>query len=527
MSNFLTRICETCTEACSSQIFCVPKPKDHVTDADAWRVVQDYRLLNIYTKAINWPIPVIQTMIERLQRQKPKYFVKLDLTSSFHQIPLKKGDEKYTAFSTNKGIFCFNRMPMGIKNATAYFQYVLQQEVIPDLIYRICELYIDDLLIYAETFEDLLKNYEKILDRFKKYNITINPKKTFLNPQDLEFVGHIITPTGIKVNSKRIRDLIELEKPTTEGGMRIFLGSVNYMRNHIRNVSIETSPLQGMIKSTKKKSKVPLKWTPHLDEVYNRVIELIKNIPTLFFIDYNKKIHLKTDASNIGMGAYLYQLDDDGKELPIRFLSKKFSGAQLRWHTHEQEAFAIYFALQEWEYLLQGTRFTLWTDHMNLVRLNTAGSIKVHNWKMFIQKFDFEVKHIPGNLNIIPDAFSRQGSEEPDQSSTIPDDEATFPEEESNRGFVSALLRSGRATAEVAREISPVTDEIVISKLVPTNNTEVINTEVVVSSVIDNTITKKKKKKPSFFDKFKTVFPKQYLQPYVEDYDYDRNICFN
>ena len=75
-----------------------------MTDADAWRVVQDYRLLNIYTKAISWPIPVIQTMIERLQRQKPKYFVKLDLTSSFHQIPLKKGDEKYTAFSTNKVI---------------------------------------------------------------------------------------------------------------------------------------------------------------------------------------------------------------------------------------------------------------------------------------------------------------------------------------------------------------------------------------------------------------------------------------
>jgi hypothetical protein len=117
-------------------------------------------------------------------------------------------------------------------------------------------------------------------------------------------------------------------------------------------------------------------------------------------------VFLQTDASDYGIGAYLFQVID-GIAQPVAFVSKAFAREQLHWSTPEKEAYAIFYSFQKLEYLIRDVHFTLQTDHRNLTFINTNGSPKVIRWKVAIQEYDFEIEHIPGHTNVVADSFSR------------------------------------------------------------------------------------------------------------------------
>ena len=124
-----------------SQAHMVPKPEGK------WRFCLDYRNLNKALKALGWPIPNINEMLQRIGAKRPKVFAKLDLTSGYHQAPLAVNSRIYTAFITFMGMFEWLRIPMGLKNATSYFQKMLASIVLVGLIFYICEWYVDDVIV--------------------------------------------------------------------------------------------------------------------------------------------------------------------------------------------------------------------------------------------------------------------------------------------------------------------------------------------------------------------------------------------
>ena len=123
-------------------------------------------------------------------------------------------------------------------------------------------------------------------------------------------------------------------------------------------------------------------------------------------MDPYAKIFLHTDASDYGIGAYLWQ-DVDGKEQAVAFISKSLSGAQKRWHTPQKEAFAIFYSVTQLEYLLRNVEFTIKTDHKNLTYINDTMTSMVIRWNIALQQFNFKVQHIPGKDNFVADQFSR------------------------------------------------------------------------------------------------------------------------
>ena len=129
-----------------SQVHLTPKPTP-----GEWRFCIDYRRLNVATKSMGWPLPNISDMLRRLGSRKARWFCKLDLTAGYHQTPLHEKSWKYTAFKTAFGVFEWKRVPMGLKGAPSYFQHVIQSEVLHGLMYLICELYIDDVIIFEEN----------------------------------------------------------------------------------------------------------------------------------------------------------------------------------------------------------------------------------------------------------------------------------------------------------------------------------------------------------------------------------------
>ena len=108
----------------------------------------------------------------------------------------------------------------------------------------------------------------------------------------------------------------------------------------------------------------------------------------------NAQIVLRTDASDYGYGAYLCQILHGDRECPVLFMSRSFHTAELNWCTQNKECFVIYRALEKFQYLLYNRNFILETDNKNVTFLNTAASSRVYRWKLAIQRYAFNIRHI-------------------------------------------------------------------------------------------------------------------------------------
>ena len=187
--------------------------------------------------------------------------------------------------------------------------------------------------------------------------------------------------------------------------MRSFIGTANYMRDHIRNHDQLLAPMHRLITRNSTRNQF-IEWKQEDILSFEQIKETIEAIPTLYFINYELPIELHTDASDYGIGAYLFQWDE-GIQKPVRFISKSLSPIQKRWTVIEKECYAIYFAFKEFEYLIRDSKFLLRTDHLNLIYINEPKSPKVARWKLLIQDYDFTVEFIKGKDNVMADAFSR------------------------------------------------------------------------------------------------------------------------
>jgi hypothetical protein len=396
------KIIERCPAAKAwSQVLLVRKPDG------TWRFCLDYRFLNDCCASNNWPLPLLQNLLLRIGAKRPKYFAKLDLTAGYHQAPLHPDSRDYTAFRTEFGVFRWLRVPMGSKVAPGYFQHAMQNEVLDGLIGDFVEVYLDDILVFGSTREEFVRNLELVFQRLEKYNVTLSPKKCFLGMSEIEYVGYTVNADGHHFSREKLDKVRDFIKPVRQCELKQFLGLANYFRNHIPFAAEEERLLNDLLTNYKKKSKKMINWTPETEAAFERLRDKIVHCPSLFWMDPYGEVYLFTDACDFGIGAYLYQLDENRNEKPIQFLSKLFSKVQMRWATNEKEAYAIFFAILELKYLLRGIKFHLRTDHKNLTYISEGGSAKVIRWKLALQEYDFDSKHVAGVDNEAADAFSR------------------------------------------------------------------------------------------------------------------------
>ena len=296
---------------------------------------------------------------------------------------------------------------MGLKGAGSYLQRNMAAVIFADILHKWVKIYLDDLIIFAETQAEFIHAMREVFARCRKFNITLNPAKCRFGMAEVEYVGHKIDGEGLSFTRDRTDEVAAMPEPQTAGDMKMFLGMVNYFHQHIRNLSTMTEPLNQMLgKYEKKAAQRRLEWTPARRLAFQQVKEAVGNCPTLFFADHTSPIFLQTDASEFGIGAYLFQVVD-GVERPVAFLSKSLNRVQRKWAIPDKEAYAIFYSLKKWDHLLRDVKFTLQTDHENLTYINFEGTPKVRRWKLLIQEYDFILDFIKGEKNIVADAGSR------------------------------------------------------------------------------------------------------------------------
>lgn len=362
------------------------------------RLCIDYVRLNRATIPTQAPIPSIPYILHMMQGQT--LFATMDLRQGYYQALVEESSRYLTAFTCGEGLFEFNRVPFGLRNAPGYFQAEMSK-ILGNLIGRCCFVFIDDIIIFAKTEDDFMQACGEILERLRNYNIRIKLDKCCFGASKVDFLGFIVDSSGIRMDDTRKQGVKDMVTPVSKKQVRSFLGVIGFHRSFIPNFHRLTAPLQRLLRK-----QAEFVWGPEQDESFQAAKEAVLATGMLYHLDYNHPILIRTDASLSGIGAELFQ-EVDGLHRTVAYLSHAFTDQESRWATIEQEAFAIYYAVMKWGHLLQGHAFTVESDHKNLEYLFKSDVPKLVRWRLRLQEFNFEIKHIRGTDNVVADGLSR------------------------------------------------------------------------------------------------------------------------
>ncbi|GKT29973.1 reverse transcriptase family protein, partial [Aduncisulcus paluster] len=144
-----------------------------------------------------------------------RIFCTLYLSQGFHQVPLEPSSQPLTAFCTDRGIYEYTKMPFGLINAPAHFQWTMNR-ILAGLIGTRCVVYIDDVLVFGKEISDLLETLSAVLERFAQYGLILNKEKCLLGVRQCEFLGFGISEKGRKIAESKLKDLLALPPPRSK-----------------------------------------------------------------------------------------------------------------------------------------------------------------------------------------------------------------------------------------------------------------------------------------------------------------------
>uniref|UniRef100_V5GSD8 RNA-directed DNA polymerase n=1 Tax=Anoplophora glabripennis TaxID=217634 RepID=V5GSD8_ANOGL len=365
------------------------------------RFCVDYRLLNERTHVEVSHLPPISDTLMELGTAK--VFTTLDLKSGYWQVPLAEESRKYTAFSTPDGAtYEFTVMPFGLAGAPGTFQK-LMVNVLEGYMHRFVKVYLDDVVVYSETQEEHQEHLAKVLERLAVHGLRCSAEKCQIATSQITYLGHVITEAKNLPQQEHLQRIQDFQAPRTIRELRKFMGTANWLRDYVPRFAELAAPLTDLL-ATKKK----FAWGEAAQEAFDRVKEAMARPLELSRPDPNKPFCLQTDASSLGMAAVLFQEEENRRRI-IAYASAKFTATERRYHINEQEVLAAVWAIKKYRMFLQDGPFRLYTDNRSLLWLKKYQDerAKLTRWALMLQGYQFEVVHVPGTRNELPDYLSR------------------------------------------------------------------------------------------------------------------------
>nr|CAD2158036.1 unnamed protein product [Meloidogyne enterolobii]CAD2205428.1 unnamed protein product [Meloidogyne enterolobii] len=322
-----------------------------------------------------------------------KLFSRLDLRDAYLQMELDEESKKLCAINTHRGLFQCQRLPFGVKSAPSIFQHLIDQ-----LISGISGVfgYLDDIVIASKTFKDHTKTLKLLLKRIQDYGLKLQLEKCDFLQERLLFLGHVVSPEGIKPDPGRSEAIRNMPAPHDKSTLRSFLGALTYYGRFIKKMREIRSPLDELLKKD-----IEWKWTETHQKAFERAKEIMLSDLLLTHYDPKLPIIVAADASKDGIGATISHVFPDKTEKVIEHASCTLTAAQRNYSQIEKEALALVFAVQKFHRMLYGRKFTLQTDHKPLVAIfgskngipiNSAS--RLQRWALILTNYDFDIQYI-------------------------------------------------------------------------------------------------------------------------------------
>lgn len=383
----------------NSPILAVPKPSKEPGEPPDVRVCIDARFLN---NALVEPpgndLPRIRNILENLADFQ--WITILDLADCFHQFKIKEEDQAKLSFTFDGIRYMFVRVPFGIKSMPGHLQRVMDQ-LLRDLA---VVAYLDDIPLASQTASDHISKVKRVLERITYVaNLRLRREKCRFFKTEAKVLGYLLTRNGIRMDPAKIRTITNWPRPVDGKALQRFLGAANYHRDFSHEFARIAAPLEEC------RQMKEIEWTPERVQAFEELKSLFSKQLTLHHIDWAKRIYLTTDASLVGMGAWLGQMDENGNLLPLICISKKLTPTQQRWSATKRELWGLMWAMNKFRYYLIGRFFVARVDHQPLVKMmKNRLNLLLEGWIDSILEFNFTVEYLPGRQNVLADALSRR-----------------------------------------------------------------------------------------------------------------------
>ena len=362
-----------------SPLHVVPKPN---TPGEI-RVCVDMREANQAVRRERHLTPTVDDLITELNGSK--VFTRLDMNAGYHQIELAPESRHITTFSTHLGIFRYKRLSFSISSAAEIFQNIIRQ--------TICSMngvinMSDDILVHGED-QAHDKNLRAVLTRLRDKGLSLNRNKCEFNKKKLAFYGYVFSSDGISPDPRKVH-----ESPDEVSSL---LGLANYCSRFIHNLATITRPLRDLTKKS-----IPWKWESKHVEAFNKLKQSITSDQIMAYYDPKKETELLVDASPVGLGALLAQVDAKGQTI-VAYASRSLTPTEQRYSQTKREALAITWACLHFHLYVFGSRFTVLTDHKPLVPIfnkkTSTPPARIEKWLMRLQMYDMTIQYRPGSDN--------------------------------------------------------------------------------------------------------------------------------
>jgi hypothetical protein len=265
-------------------------------------------------------------------------------------------------------------------------------------------VYLDDIIVVGKSFEDHLKNLEEVLKRLKYSGLTLSSKKCHLFQKEVQYLGHVVSGNGVAVDQQKVKAVQEWPIPNNLHELRSFLGLCTYYRRYVPGFASIAKPLTRLTEGQRRYS-----WDEECQEAFQKLKNALTNAPVLGYPQPEGLFILDTDASNVGLGAVLSQIQH-GQEKVIGYFSKTLSKPERNYCVTRRELLAVIKGVEHFYKYLYGRKFLLRTDHAALKWLlqfkNPEG--QVARWIERLQEFDFDTEHRAGTAHKNADALSRR-----------------------------------------------------------------------------------------------------------------------
>ena len=183
-----------------------------------------------------------------MRLQKAKFYSILDVRGAYNLLREAEGDEWKTAFRTRYSLFESLVMPFGLTNAPADFQHFINDTLRPFLNVFATAYYLDDILVYSDTYAEHVSHVKQILAALTKAGLHLKPEKCQFHKQEVKYLGYIINTTGITMDQAKVKAVLEWALPRNPTDVRSFIGFANFYRRFIQNYSKIVAPLTNLTK---------------------------------------------------------------------------------------------------------------------------------------------------------------------------------------------------------------------------------------------------------------------------------------
>ena len=417
------------------------------------RLCVDYRRLNEITVKNRYTLPLIHEMQDRIRGAR--FFTKLDLRDAYYKIRMREGEEWKTAWGSRLGHFEYQVMPMGLTNAPATCQ-ALVNDILREYLDKFVVAYLDDILIYSKTLKEHTQQVTLVLKALERAGMRINGPKCTFHSDRAEFLGFILTRDGVEMDPQKTEAVEKWPTPKNVTEVQEFLGFANFYRRFIKGYSGVVTPLTNLTKKDK-----AFEWTEAEQFAFEELKRRFTEAPILAIFDPELPIIVETDASDYAIGACISQLGKDGRLHPIAFYSRKMSPAEANYDIHDKELLAIVAAFQEWRVYLEGPKHPVkvLTDHKNLTYFTTTKVLNRRQvrWAELLASYNFQIHYHKGSENGRADALSRRSDHDPSSSPTSQKLRFYFE----NGGYAPQLFIRPSASVSAAVPVSgPITTSV-------------------------------------------------------------------